>query len=397
MDTADLDYPLPSGAIAQTPAEPRDSARLLVSRAGAPVEHRTVADLDQLLDPGDVLVVNDTRVIPARLHLRKPSGGAVEVLLLERRPGGDWEALVRPSRRVAVGTRLLPDGGSPGVPPGIPAGIPADSPAVDPAGVADGFAVEVGEVLGGDGRRRVTLHPGIEPVPTVPHGLGDPNDHAALDDAVTFDLLASVGEVPLPPYIHAPLVDPERYQTVFAAHPGSVAAPTAGLHLTDAVLDRCRARGVTVARVELVVGLGTFRPIAVDRVEDHPMHAERYRIPASTLDLLAARRAVGQEPAGKLVAVGTTVVRALESWAATGRPEGATRLFIHGDYPFAVVDRLLTNFHVPRSSLLALVQAFAGPGWRDLYATALADGYRFLSFGDAMLLDRSHRSESVRP
>ena len=362
MDTADLEYDLPASAIAQTPLEPRDAARLLVARAGQTVAHHAVADLADLLDPGDVLVVNDTRVIPARLHLRKPTGGAVEVLLLERRADGAWEALVRPSRRVAVGTRLTLD--------------QAGHPNADAVDLTRTFEVEVGEELG-EGRRRVVLRSGDQA-----GALGSVwSGHQDLD------LLAAVGEVPLPPYIHEPLIDPERYQTVFAANPGSVAAPTAGLHLTNAVLDRCRAKGVELARVELVVGLGTFRPIAVDRVEDHPMHAEHYRIPPATEELLA------QRGSGAVVAVGTTVVRALESWAATGETEDATRLFIHGDYPFALVDRLLTNFHVPRSSLLALVQAFAGPGWRDVYEVALADGYRFLSFGDAMLLDRSPHFE----
>lgn len=337
MDTADLDYELPASSIAQTPVEPRDAARLLVAPANGPVAHRAVADLPELLHDGDVLLVNDTRVIPARLHLRKPTGGAVEVLLLERRPEGHWEALVKPSRRVADGTVLRADG---------------------PAG-AD-LTVEVGPVLGDDGRRRVTIHGGTD------------------DDLA---VLSEVGEVPLPPYIHEPLADPERYQTVFARHPGSVAAPTAGLHLTDAVLDACRQRGVTVAPIELTVGLGTFRPITAERVEDHPMHAERYRIPDATQEVLAGRR-------GSVVAVGTTVVRAVESWAATGEAAAATSLFIRGDYPFAVVDRLLTNFHVPRSSLLALVQSFTGTRWKDLYRAALDDGYRFLSFGDAMLLDR---------
>ncbi|MEO6988301.1 MAG: tRNA preQ1(34) S-adenosylmethionine ribosyltransferase-isomerase QueA [Aquihabitans sp.] len=348
MDAADLDYPLPSSAIAQHPVEPRDAARLLVDHGPAlPVEHRTVADLADLLDPGDLLVVNDTRVIPARLHLRKPTGGAVEVLLLARRPGGDWEALVRPSRRVADGSVLVPAGES--------AGDDHD----------DQPSVTVGPVLGDDGRRSVTIGSASGP------GL-----------AQDLEVAAAIGEIPLPPYIHESLSDPERYQTVFAEHPGSVAAPTAGLHLTEAVLERCRARGVIVARVELVVGLGTFRPITADRVEDHPMHAEHYRIPPETVALLDAPRE------GRVVAVGTTVVRALESWAATGLTEDDTRLFIHGRYPFVVVERLLTNFHVPRSSLLALVQAFAGPRWKDRYATALGEGYRFLSFGDAMLIDR---------
>jgi S-adenosylmethionine:tRNA ribosyltransferase-isomerase len=185
----------------------------------------------------------------------------------------------------------------------------------------------------------------------------------------------------LPPYITAGLADPERYQTVYARTPGSVAAPTAGLHLSAGVLERCRHRGVEVHAVDLAVGLATFRPVQVDRVEDHRMHAERYTVPASTWD--ACRRA------RRVVAVGTTTVRALESAAATGRLEGRTELFIHGDHPFQVVDVLLTNFHQPRSSLLVLLAAFMGPDWRRLYDLALAEGYRFLSFGDAMLVARS--------
>lgn len=346
MDAAELDYALPTAAIAQEPVEPRDGARLLVDHGPArAVGHRTVADLADLLHPGDLLVVNDTRVIPARLHLRKETGGAVEVLLLERRFDGGWEALVRPSRRVRAGTRLTANGEAAGGP----------------------LTVEIGPVLDDDGRRMVTLH-----------------HHGAADE---LEVLAELGEVPLPPYIHAPLADPDRYQTVYARRPGSVAAPTAGLHLTDDVLARCRARGIDVVSVELVVGLGTFRPITTERVEDHPMHAERFRIPPDSLARLQAQVGARRGGAsGQVVAVGTTVVRALESWAATGAASGATDLFIRDPYPFAVVDRLLTNFHVPRSSLLALVHALVGDRWRDLYAEALADGYRFLSFGDAMLL-----------
>jgi S-adenosylmethionine:tRNA ribosyltransferase-isomerase len=196
--------------------------------------------------------------------------------------------------------------------------------------------------------------------------------------------IAALGEVPLPPYITEPLADPERYQTVYARRPASAAAPTAGLHLTAAVLDGLRARGVAVVPVELVVGLDTFRPIAADRVEDHRMHSEAYRVPDRTWAEVAATRARG----GRVVAVGTTVVRALETAAARGALAGRTDLFIHGERPFAAVDRLLTNFHTPRSSLLVLVEAFVGPRWRRLYAEALAGPYRFLSFGDAMLLTR---------
>ena len=359
MDTSELDYRLPPAQIAQTPREPRDAARLLVDRGpGAAPAHRTVADLPDLLEPGDLLVVNDTRVVPARLRLVKPTGGQVEVLLLERHPDGRWEALLRPGRRVAPGTMLRP-----------------------PAPEATPLVVEVGSPVAAaadDGRRWVRLlDPGAD---GAGRGPGD-------DAAAELELLGRVGEVPLPPYVHEPLADAERYQTVYAARPGSVAAPTAGLHLTQGVLDRCRARGIGIATVDLVVGLGTFRPIAAERVEDHQMHAERYRVPPATIAAIDAAR--------RVVAIGTTVVRALESWAATGEPDASTELFVHGDHQLQVVDRLLTNFHVPRSSLLALVDVFVGPRWRELYAVALAEGYRFLSFGDAMLVDR--RTGPVRP
>lgn len=343
MLTADLDYGLPEAVIAQRPVEPRDSARLLVAGPGEQATHRVVADLPELLSPGDLLIVNDSRVIPARLQMQKSTGGRVEVLLLSRL-GGErgWEALVKPSRRVPAGTTL------------------------DLASGSDALKVTVGETIGDDGRREVTLH-----------------GH----DADDLGLLEQVGEIPLPPYIHQALADPDRYQTVFADVPGSVAAPTAGLHLTDAVLDRCRSRGIDVATVELSVGLGTFRPITAERVEDHPLHSEPYRIPEATISALASRMHEGRGK-GSVVAVGTTVVRALESWAVSGRSADDTRLFIRRGHEFRVVDRLLTNFHVPRSSLLALVEAFVGPGWRDLYESALRERYRFLSFGDAMLLDR---------
>ncbi len=332
-----FDYPLPEAAIAQEPAEPRDAARLLVATdPTGVVAHRTVRDLPDLLGPGDVLVVNDTRVIPARLHLRKPTGGKVEVVLLERLHGDTWEALVRPSARVPAGTRLLAD---------------------------DQEMVEVGGA-GEDGTRHVRV--------LVP--LEDSDIKSEDSDIKSRAALA------LPPYIHRPLADPERYQTVYAAHPGSVAAPTAGLHLTEAVLAGCRRRGVEVHAVELAVGLGTFRPVSAHRPEDHVMHPERYRVPEATME--ACRRA------SRTVAVGTTTVRALESAAATGELEGRTRLFIHGDYPFAAADALLTNFHLPRSSLLLLLDAFCGERWRKLYRLALEDGYRFLSFGDAMLVSR---------
>ena len=332
MRTDAFAYDLPEAAIAQTPIEPRDAARLLVDRgAGDGPEDRTVADLPSLVRPGDLLVVNDTRVIPARLRLAKPTGGAVEVLLAERTGDREWTALVRPGRRVPPGTVLHQDGAAVAV---------------------------VGDAVG-DGERTVRL-------------LGDEDPLA---------LVHRLGSLPLPPYITTALDDPERYQTVFARRPGSAAAPTAGLHLTANVLDRCVAAGAKVAQIDLEVGLGTFAPIRAEHVEDHIVHTERYVIPETTV------HAVGR--AQRVIAVGTTVVRTLESWAATGRSEGPTDLFIRRGHQFALVDVLLTNFHVPRSSLLVLVDAFIGDRWRDLYATALERGYRFLSFGDAMLLERA--------
>ena len=300
-------------------------------------------DLPDLLEPGDLLVLNTTRVLPARLHLRKASGGAAEVLLLERVDGPVWEALVRPSRKLPPGTELRP-----------PDRRRADDD--------DDLVVVMGDDLG-EGRRHVELR--VE------------GDELAV--------LERHGEMPLPPYITETLDDPERYQTVFSQTPGSAAAPTAGLHLTPEVLARLADRGVGRAEVELVVGLGTFRPIATDVVEDHVMHSEQYRVPAETMAACERTRAAG----GRVVAVGTTAVRALESAAVRGELEGRTDLFITPGYEFRLVDRMLTNFHLPRSSLLVMIESFVGPRWRDLYATALAEQYRFLSFGDAMLLTRS--------
>lgn len=334
MDIAAVDYDLPPDAIAQVPVEPRDAARLLIDGGpGSAPRHGHVTDLPALLGPGDVVVVNTTRVLPARLNLRRSTGGAVEVLLLEPSPDrddGTWEALVRPSRKVPPGTCLV---------------------------AGEDLTVVVGDDLG-EGRRIVE--------PVLARGVD------------LLDALARHGSVPLPPYITTELTDPDRYQTTYAVEPGSVAAPTAGLHLTSALLDAIRSTGARVEPVELVVGLGTFRPIATASVEDHRMHAERYRVAGRTMEAC--------EAAARVVAIGTTTVRALESAATTGQQEGRTELFIHGNRPFAVVDALLTNFHQPRSSLLVLVEAFIGPRWRGLYEEALRAGYRFLSFGDAMFL-----------
>ncbi|MCP3936968.1 MAG: tRNA preQ1(34) S-adenosylmethionine ribosyltransferase-isomerase QueA [Actinomycetia bacterium] len=338
MLIAEFDYELAPGAIAQTPIEPRDSARLLIDRGpDAPPEHGRVTDLVDELREGDVLVVNDTRVLAARLRLRKPTGGAAEVLLLEPVGDGTWQALVRPGRRLAPGTVLSSEDGS--------------------------VEVVVGERIDG-GRCLVSI------------GMGG----FAIDDVFSAVALDGVGDTPLPPYITTHLDDPGRYQTVFADRPGSVAAPTAGLHLTDELLDVLRAKGVEVHRVELVVGLDTFRPVMVDDLDDHVMHTEAYHVRAETLE--ACRVAT------RVVAVGTTTVRALESAATRASPTGRTDLFIQRGYEWKVVDVLLTNFHMPKSTLLVMIDAFVGKRWRDLYTTALDEGYRFLSFGDAMLLTR---------
>jgi S-adenosylmethionine:tRNA ribosyltransferase-isomerase len=335
----DFDYDLPQARIAQTPIEPRDAARLLVDRGpGVDPAHRHVRDLPDLLRDGDLVVVNDSRVIPARLLLQRESGGAAEVLLLEpldpfRRT---WEALVRPARKLRRGEPLLD----------------ADGEVV----VEIGSRTEAGDTF------TVTI-------------AGDTDPLAVLD---------RVGRMPLPPYITAPLADAERYQTVYARTPGSAAAPTAGLHLTDDVLARLRAKGVAVERVELVVGLDTFQPVTEDDPTTHRIHTERYRVPAETLTACDAAR--------RVVAVGTTAVRALETARATGKAEGRSSLFIHRPYDWQQVDVLLTNFHLPRTTLLMLIDAFVGPRWRELYDTALAGDYRFLSFGDAMLLTRDRPS-----
>jgi S-adenosylmethionine:tRNA ribosyltransferase-isomerase len=334
MRLADFDYRLPEDRIAQSPIEPRDAARLLVDRGSRPPEHRHVRDLPGLLHPGDLVVVNETKVIPARLALRRATGGAAEVLLLEPLDGARlvWEALVRPAKRLRAGEMLRSDGG------------------VD--------VVEIGERTAAGDTFTVRLAGSVD----------------------SLDLLARHGEMPLPPYITERLVDPDRYQTVYAREPGSAAAPTAGLHFTPELLAVMGDIGIEVATVELVVGLDTFRPVVEDDPLDHRMHTERYRVPAGTLQRC--------RDAERVVAVGTTTVRALESAAATGELEGRTDIFIHRGFDWQVVDVLLTNFHLPRTTLLMMIDAFVGDRWRRLYAEALSEKYRFLSFGDAMLLHR---------
>jgi len=329
---ADIDYDLPAERIAQSPIEPRDAARLLVDR-GDHVEHRQVCDLPDLLEAGDLVVVNDTKVLPARIPVRRSTGGKAEILLLEERDDGSWEALGKPSKKLKPGDLVH----------------------------AEGLTIEMADDLG-DGRRVVYLDPG---------------------DVDLHTRLADVGLPPLPPYIESQIDDPARYQTVYADRPLSAAAPTAGLHFTPTVLERLGARGVDLATVELAVGLDTFRPVMVDRLDDHVMHTEWYRVPDETIAAI--------ESARRVVAIGTTAVRALESWKRTGAPSGRSDLFIRRPYDWQVIDVLLTNFHLPQSTLLCLVDGFIGPRWRHLYETAIAEEYRFLSFGDAMLLGLESR------
>lgn len=345
MLTEDFDYDLPSELIAQTPAEPRDSCRLLViRRATGEIEHRTFSDLPEYLRPDDILVVNETRVLPARLHgFKEGTGGAAEVLLLKERSANVWECLVKPGRRLRPGARIV-------FGEGAMVGI-------------------VREHLDESGQRLIEFELG-------------PAETSFLD------VVHRLGEMPLPPYITQKVSDPELYQTVFARDERSAAAPTAGLHFTPALLERIQATGVKIARVQLDVGIDTFRPVTEERAEDHHIHTEHYHVSNEAAIAVNAARAAG----GRVIAVGTTSVRALESAAdpATGEvmpASGATSLFILPGYRYRVVDAMVTNFHVPRSTLLMLVSAFAS---RDLvldaYRVAVRERYRMLSFGDAMLI-----------
>lgn len=331
-------YNLPDEAIAQEPVEPRHDARLLDTRSLT--DHRFI-DLPRLLQPGDLVVVNRTRVRHARLRgVKSESGGAVEALLLRHLPDGHWEALVKPARRLRPGVDL----------------VFGDLRATIVDGPRQGLAVL---------------------------DLIAPGD---LEEAIE-----QAGTVPLPPYITTELHDPGRYQTIFADRPGSAAASTAALHFTDEVVAGLSQRGIELATVELHVGLDTFRPIATESIDDHRMHSEWYDLPEETA------RAVEQARArdGRVVAIGTTTVRTLETRATDdGLVEpgtGTTELYLRPGSPIRVVDLLVTNFHLPGSSLLVLLEAFMGPGWREVYQAALQRGYRFLSFGDAMLCARSTR------
>ena len=340
MKTSDFDYHLPESSIAQTPVEPRDSSRLLVlHRDTGKLEHRIFRDVGEYLRQGDLLVLNQTRVIPARIYARKETGGRVELLLLRRRNSLTWEALVG-GKGLRVGKQLR---------------------------IEDGPQAKIIEILDGS-ERVIKFSEPIEPY------------------------FSKVGNVPLPPYIHEKLRDPERYQTVYAREPGSAAAPTAGLHFTPRLLEELQQKGIKIAYVTLHVGLDTFAPVTEDNPEEHKIHSEWCELSQETADAINETKQKG----GRVVAAGTTSVRTLESAVNLQLPitntqiqpfTGPTSLYILPGYGFKAVDVMITNFHLPRSTLLMLVSAFAGrEEILETYKTAIQEGYRFYSFGDAMLI-----------
>lgn len=343
MRTDDFDYDLPSGLIAQTPMQPRDACRLMVvDRASGQIDHGSFRDILGFIRPGDVLVVNETRVLPARLlGIKDDTGASVEVLLLRNRYEDAWECLVRPGRRLKPGAHIVFGDGE-----------------------LTGMVIDV---LPESGARLVRFR---------------------ASSGSVMDAIHRLGRTPLPPYITRTLDDPELYQTVYAVDEHSAAAPTAGLHFTPELLAEAQEAGAHLAKVELDVGLDTFRPVTEDDPAQHRMHTESYRVPAWTADAVNEAR----ERGSRIIAVGTTTVRSLESafneqTRLVEEASGETDLFILPGFSFGAVDALITNFHIPRSTLMMMVSAFAG---RELimraYRTAVAERYRFLSFGDAMLI-----------
>ncbi len=336
MKTSDFNYHLPLEYIAQTPVEPRDASRLLVlKRDTGTLEHTIFRDIGRYLNSGDLLVINRTRVIPARIFARKSTGGRVEVLLLQRQDLLTWECLVG-GKGLSTGRTMA---------------------------IENGPTAEIIEELDGS-RRRLRFAEPIEPY------------------------FSRVGHVPLPPYIHEPLQDPERYQTVYAQEPGSAAAPTAGLHFTTRLMDELKGQGVQFAEVTLHVGLDTFAPVTESNPEEHQIHTEWCQVPPATVEAIARARQSG----GRVIAVGTTSVRTLESAARAGQHailsySGPTNLFILPGYRFRLVDGMITNFHLPKSTLIMLVSAFAGrEKILHAYEVAMQEHYRFYSFGDAMFI-----------
>ena len=339
MKTSDFYYDLPQEQIAQTPIEPRDHSRLMVlHRDNDKIEHRHFYDILDYLDEGDCLIVNDSRVIPARIYgVKEDTGAKIEFLLLKQLSGNRWETLVKPGKKAKIGAKFI---------------------------FGDGLLkAEVVDIVE-DGNRIVELQ-------------SEENIYTTLD---------KIGQMPLPPYITKKLEDQERYQTVYSHELGSAAAPTAGLHFTNELLDKIRAKGVNIGYVTLHVGLGTFRPVKVDDVTKHKMHSEHYEIPAETAELIKQTKANGK----RVIAVGTTSCRTLESVAASGEIracDGFTDIFIYPGFEFKVLDGLITNFHLPESTLIMLVSAFYGyDKTMKAYEVAVKEKYRFFSFGDAMAI-----------
>ena len=346
---SDYDYQLPPELIAQTPAVPRDSSRLLVVDSLLTHRHLIFRDLPQYLKPGDLLVVNDTKVIPARLYGYKTTGTPVEILLLEQKAANQWLALVKPGKRFRIGTEIC-------------------FQSQDLTGETDVLKAQVVGIDSDTGGRFLEFF--------LPEGVS------------FWEILPRFGQIPLPPYITSDNQQMSQYQTVYALNPGAVAAPTAGLHFTPQLLSRLTAMGVQQTSITLHVGVGTFRPVEVESITTHKMHQEWLEVNSTAVELIKATQAQG----GRIIAVGTTVVRALESAAIFNagslQPfQGKTDLFIYPGYKFQVIDGLITNFHLPRSSLLMLVSALIGrERLLSLYQEAIASRYRFYSFGDAMFI-----------
>ena len=341
MDVKDFYYDLPQELIAQDPLEDRSSSRLLIlGKEDGSIRHEVFRNITQYLNSGDCLVINNTRVIPARLYgERENTGAAIEILLLKRRENDIWETLVKPGKKAKVGTRILFGGG-----------------------ILTGEVIEVVE----DGNRLIQF----------------------TYEGIFEEILDQLGQMPLPPYITHTLKDKNRYQTVYAKYDGSAAAPTAGLHFTPELLEEIRAKGIKIAEVTLHVGLGTFRPVKVEHVQDHHMHSEYYQVTAEAAQLINETKQSG----GRVIAVGTTSCRTLESAAGPDgtltAKSGWTDIFIYPGYQFKVIDALITNFHLPESTLVMLVSALAGRDHiMNAYEEAVRERYRFFSFGDAMFIN----------
>lgn len=339
MKRSDFYFDLPEELIAQTPLEKRDSSRLMVlDRSSGDIEHKHFGDIKELIKPGDCLVLNDSRVLPARLIGARKTGGAVEVLLLRDLGNNEWECLTKPGRKTRIGAQVE---------------------------FGDGLLkAQVTDELE-DGKRKVKF----------------------IYDGIFLEILEELGQMPLPPYIHEKLDNPERYQTVYSKNIGSAAAPTAGLHFTQELLDELKAGGVNIAYVTLHVGLGTFRPVKADDIGDHQMHSEYFTVPEESAKIIAETKKNG----GRVIAVGTTSCRTIESaYDYDGNllsSDGWTNIFIYPGYKFKVLDGLITNFHLPESTLIMLVSALAGrENVLNAYNTAIAEKYRFFSFGDAMFI-----------